>query len=60
MDWSTLFSTLFIIIFVVLMLRGCGGMTAGGGCGMHTHHKPGRDHPRTPNEAPPGSTSAHS
>ena len=40
MDWSTLFSTLLVIVFVFLMLRGCGGMTAGGGCDMHTESGP--------------------
>lgn len=34
MDWNTVLSTIAIIVFVVLMMRGCGGMTAGGGCGM--------------------------
>ena len=34
MDWNTLLSTIAIIVFVVLMTRGCGGMVAGGGCGM--------------------------
>ena len=57
MDWSTLFSTLFVIVFIVLMLRGCGGMTAGGGCGMHMRHRPRRDHPQPPTEAASGPTS---
>lgn len=57
MDWSTLFSTLLFVVFVVLMLRGCGGMRAGGGCGMHGHHRPRRDHPQPPSESSPGQTS---
>ena len=32
MDWQTLLTIAGIILFVVLMMRGCGGM--GGGCGM--------------------------
>lgn len=34
MDWNTLLSIAAIVIFVVLMMRGCGGMMGGGGCGM--------------------------
>jgi hypothetical protein len=34
MDWNTLLSTALIIVFILLMMRGCGGMMAGGGCGM--------------------------
>lgn len=34
MDWNTLLSTALIVLFIVLMLRGCGGMMSGGGCGM--------------------------
>ena len=54
MDWSTLLSTIAIIVFIVLMMRGCGGMMAGGGCGMgrrprrHDEEKPAverRQHP---------------
>lgn len=32
MDWQTLLTIAGIILFVVFMMRGCGGM--GGGCGM--------------------------
>ena len=34
MDWNTALSIVFIVIFVIMMLRGgcCGGMK-GGGCG---------------------------
>lgn len=34
MDWNTLLTTIAILVFIVLMMRGCGGMMAGGGCGM--------------------------
>ena len=34
MDWGTLFTVGVVILFVVLMMRGCGGMMGGGGCGM--------------------------
>lgn len=34
MDWNTVLSTISIIVFIVLMMRGCGGMVKGGGCGM--------------------------
>ena len=34
MDWNTLLSTIAILVFIVLMMRGCGGMMAGGACGM--------------------------
>lgn len=38
MDWSTVLSIGAIILFVILMMRGCGGMMGGGcgtgGCGM--------------------------
>ncbi len=32
MDWQTLLTIAGIIVFVIFMMRGCGGM--GGGCGM--------------------------
>lgn len=34
MDWATVFTVGIVILFVVLMMGGCGGMMAGGGCGM--------------------------
>ena len=37
MDWSTLISVVAIVAFLWLMMRGCGGMMAGGGCGMGRH-----------------------
>ena len=40
MDWSTLISVAAILIFLWLMMRGCGGMMAGGGCGMGRHAHP--------------------
>jgi hypothetical protein len=57
-DWSTLFSTLFFVAFVILMLRGCGGMSAGGGCGMHGHHRPRRSREQSPSDSSPGATSS--
>lgn len=30
MDWNSLLSAIAIIVFIVLMMRGCGGMMAGG------------------------------
>lgn len=47
MDWSTLLSTVAIVVFILLMMRGCGGMMAGGGCGMGVRHR----HKRQPNTA---------
>lgn len=49
MDWSTVLSTVAIVVFVVLMMRGCGGMMAGGGCGMGAPRR--RDHQK-PADAP--------
>ena len=37
MDWSTLISVVAIVVFLWLMMRGCGGMIPGGGCGMGRH-----------------------
>lgn len=34
MDWGTLLSVGAVILLFVLMMRGCGGMMSGGGCGM--------------------------
>lgn len=58
MDWNTVFSTIAIIVFVVLMLRGCGGMMAGGGCGMDMRRRPRRDEAQGSKEdaSPPTST----
>lgn len=50
MDWNTVLSTIAILVFVVLMMRGCGGMMAGGGCGMGRPRR--RDHEK-PTETPP-------
>jgi hypothetical protein len=41
MDWSTPISMAAILIFLWLMMRGCGGMMAGGGCGMGRHSHSG-------------------
>lgn len=49
MDWNTVLSTIAIIVFVVLMMRGCGGMMAGGGCGMG---RPRRDHDKPTEPSP--------
>ena len=38
MDWSTIISVVAIVVFLLLMMRGCGGMMAGGGCGMISKH----------------------
>ena len=52
MDWNTVLSTIAIIVFVVLMMRGCGGMMAGGGCGMGRPRR--REHDKsTENSASP-------
>lgn len=42
MDWNALLSIILVGIFVVLVMSACGGMMAGGGCGM------GRDPRRKP------------
>jgi hypothetical protein len=55
MDWNSVLSTLAIIAFVVVMMRGCGGM-AGGGCGMgYSRRRDPKDVP-----APPRDMSEHS
>jgi hypothetical protein len=50
MDWNSVLSTIAIVGFFVLMVRGCGGM-AGGGCGMGHSRRRG---PRTSPEPPRG------
>ena len=49
MDWNALLSTIAIVVFIFLMMRGCGGMMAGGGCGMGHRHK---RQPNTPPTSP--------
>lgn len=39
MDWNALLSTIAIVVFILVMMRGCGSMMAGGGCGMGVHHR---------------------
>ena len=39
MDWNALLSLIAIGAFILLMMRGCGGMMAGGGCGMGVKHR---------------------
>lgn len=43
MDWHSVLEIVGIILFVVIMMRGCGGMMAGGcgmgGCGMGSRSK---------------------
>lgn len=34
MEWGTLLSVAVFILLAVVMMRGCGGMMGGGGCGM--------------------------
>lgn len=55
MDWNSLLSTIAIIVFIVLMLRGCGGMMAGGGCGMGTPRRRDKTKPAdtSPADQPP-------
>lgn len=50
MDWNTVLTTFAIIAFVVVMMRGCGGMMAGGGCGMGRPRR--RDHAKAPESLP--------
>lgn len=50
MDWNTLISTIAIVAFILLMMRGCGGMMAGGGCGMGAPHRQRRQ-PTAPGES---------
>ena len=49
MDWNALLSTIAIIAFILLMMRGCGGMMTGCGMGVHGKHKP-RGTPGGPTE----------
>jgi len=44
-DWNTVLSTIAIIVFVVLMMRGCGGMMAGGGRGIGRPRRRGHEKP---------------
>ena len=46
MDWTTLLSVAAMFIFLWVMMRGCGGMMAGGGCGMGRHSHSGHTDPR--------------
>ena len=39
MDWNALLSLIAIVVFILLMMRGCGSMMAGGGCGMGVPHR---------------------
>ena len=39
MDWNALLSLIAIGVFILLMMRGCGGMMSGGGCGMGVSHR---------------------
>ena len=50
MDWNALLSTVAIVVFIFLMMRGCGGMMAGGGCGMGVRHRHGHQ-PNKPRDA---------
>jgi hypothetical protein len=59
MDWSTLISVTAVFAFVSLMMRACGGMMAGGGCGKRPGEGDGRAPRRAfgggaPAERPPG------
>ena len=50
MDWNALLSTIAIVVFILLMMRGCGGMMAGGGCGMGVRHRH-KNRPNQPDES---------
>lgn len=39
MDWNALLSTIAIAVFILVIMRGCGSMMSGGGCGMGMHHR---------------------
>ena len=41
MDRSTLLTGAAVLVFLWLMMRGCGGMMVGGGCGMGRHRHGG-------------------
>ena len=34
MDWQTIFTVGIVLVFIIVMMRGCGGMMRGGGCGI--------------------------
>jgi hypothetical protein len=36
MDWTTVLSIIGLILFAILMMRGCGGMMGGCGTGMRS------------------------
>jgi hypothetical protein len=50
MDWNTMLFAIGLIGFVVMMVRGCGGM-AGGGCGMgHSRRQRHSTPPASPSD----------
>jgi hypothetical protein len=53
MDWNALLSMIAVVAFVLLMMRGCGGMMTRGGCGMGVHHTQKR------RDTPPGGPTGH-
>ena len=47
MDWNALLSMIAVVTFILLMMRGCGGMMAHGGCGVGVPRRSTRQ-PDTP------------
>lgn len=45
MDWQSLAWIGFVVVLFVVMMRGCGGMMAGGGCGMGSRRPKPHDEP---------------
>lgn len=61
MDWTTILWIVGVIVFLVIMMRGCGGMMAGRECGMGSHRQTrprGQPEERDDHGAPPARRSA--
>ena len=52
MDWQTILTIGAMVLFAFLMLRGCGGMMGGGGCG-HSPAPRGQSPHQMPEESEP-------
>ena len=60
MDWQSLLTIGGIVIFIFLMMRGCGGMMSGGcgmgGCGMGSRRRQEPEEHDPKNSLPPAGT----
>ncbi len=53
MDWQNVLWIVLIVAAVFLMMRGCGGMMMGGGCGMPRHRDMKNNQENTKDETKP-------